>query len=74
MGVKNGLKIVLSTLPFFILAGFLEGFVTRHTEMPDGLAIFIITASLALILYYYVIYPFQLHKKQTNAVKTNTRI
>lgn len=62
-GIKNGLKIMISTIPFFIIAGFLEGFVTRHTEMPDGLAIFIILASLALILFYYVIYPYQIHKK-----------
>ncbi|NHF61309.1 stage II sporulation protein M [Flavobacteriaceae bacterium TP-CH-4] len=62
-GVINGLKIMLSTVPFFIVAGFLEGFVTRHTEMPDWLAIVIITASLALILFYYVVYPRQLHKK-----------
>ncbi|MBU2973553.1 stage II sporulation protein M [Zobellia sp. B3R18] len=64
-GVQNGLKIMLSTVPFFIIAGFLEGFVTRHTEMPDALAIFIILSSLVLILFYYVIYPKQLHKKPT---------
>ena len=63
-GVKNGLKIMVSTLPFFVVAGFLEGFVTRHTEMPDWLAILIILASLALILFYYVIYPYQIHKRQ----------
>lgn len=62
-GVKNGLKIMVSTLPFFIIAGFLEGFVTRHTEMSDWLAIIIILSSLALILFYYVIYPKQLFKK-----------
>ncbi|MEJ6792177.1 MAG: stage II sporulation protein M [Lacinutrix sp.] len=62
--VKNGLKILISTIPFFIIAGFLEGFVTRHTEMPDWLAIFIITGSLALILFYYVYYPIHLHKKE----------
>jgi len=61
---KDGLKIVLSTVPFFIIAGFLEGFVTRHTEMPDALAIFIIGGSLALILFYYVFLPFKLHKNQ----------
>ncbi|GHA42267.1 membrane protein [Salinimicrobium marinum] len=62
-GVKAGLKIVISTIPFFIIAGFLEGFVTRHTEMPDWLAILIITTSFALILFYYVIYPFLLNKE-----------
>ncbi|HBY68158.1 MAG TPA: hypothetical protein DEG69_10605, partial [Flavobacteriaceae bacterium] len=30
-GAKDGLKILISTIPFFIIAGFLEGFVTRHT-------------------------------------------
>ncbi|CAM4193401.1 stage II sporulation protein M [Zobellia roscoffensis] len=64
-GVQNGLKIMLSTVPFFIIAGFLEGFVTRHTEMPDALAILIITGSLALILFYYVIYPNRLNKRPT---------
>lgn len=64
-GVVNGLKIMLSTVPFFIIAGFLEGFVTRHTEMPDWLAILIILASLKLIVFYYIIYPNQIHKKST---------
>ncbi|GGG09461.1 membrane protein [Dokdonia pacifica] len=65
-GVKNSLKIIVSTIPFFIIAGFLEGYVTRHTEMPDWLAILIIGGSLALIVFYYVIYPRQLYKKQQN--------
>lgn len=66
MGVKDGLKIVISTVPFFIIAGFLEGFVTRITSMPDWLAILIISASLALILFYYVYYPLYLLKKSKN--------
>jgi len=67
-GVKEGLKIVISTVPFFIVAGFLEGFVTRQTQMPDWLAISIILISLALIVYYYIIYPIQLHKKEIKHV------
>jgi uncharacterized membrane protein SpoIIM required for sporulation len=62
-GAKDGVKILISTIPFFIVAGFLEGFVTRHTEMPDWLAIFIIGSSLALILFYYVFYPLKLKQK-----------
>ena len=61
-GAKDGLKIVISTVPFFIIAGFLEGFVTRLTEMPDWLAILIILSSLGLIIYYYVILPIQVNK------------
>ena len=65
-GVKAGLKIVLSTVPFFIIAGFLEGFVTRHTGMPDWLALFIIISSFLFILFYYVYYPIFLHQKSSN--------
>nr|WP_299383606.1 stage II sporulation protein M [Allomuricauda sp.] len=66
-GVINGLKIMISTVPFFIIAGFLEGFVTRHTEMPDWLAILIISSSLVLIVYYYVIYPNQFKRQEKHA-------
>ncbi|MGA8852773.1 MAG: stage II sporulation protein M [Christiangramia sp.] len=66
MGIKSGLKIVVSTIPFFIIAGFLEGFVTRITSMPDWLAILIIFLSLALILFYYVYYPLYLLKESKN--------
>ncbi len=62
-GAKDGLKILLSTVPFFIIAGFLEGFVTRHTDMPDWLAVIIIGSSLYLILYYYVLYPLKLKRR-----------
>ena len=67
-GAKNGLKILLSTVPFFIIAGFLEGFVTRHTQMPDFLAIFIIGTSLVLILFYYVFYPMILYHKEKKEI------
>lgn len=61
-GAKNGLKIVVSTIPFFIIAGFIEGFITRYNTMPVWLALTIIMASFALIIYYYVIYPIKRHR------------
>ncbi len=60
---RDGLKIVLSTLPFFVIAGFLEGFVTRHTEMPDWLSISIIFISLLILIYYYFLLPVKLYQK-----------
>jgi len=62
-GAKNGLKIVISTIPFFIIAGFIEGFITRYSNMPVWLAMTIIFSSLTLIVYYYILYPIILHKK-----------
>ncbi len=61
-GAKSGLKIVVSTIPFFIIAGFIEGFITRYSNMPVWLAGILIFSSLALIVFYYIIYPIILHK------------
>lgn len=62
-GFWDGMKICFSTLPFFVCAGFLESFVTRYSLMPIPVAIIIITVSLCIIIFYYVIYPQKLHKK-----------
>jgi uncharacterized membrane protein SpoIIM required for sporulation len=59
---RDGLKVMVSTIPFFIIAGFLEGFVTRHTEMPTWLSVLIILSSLSLIIYYYVLLPAKIYK------------
>ncbi len=61
---KNALKIVLSTMPFTIAAGLLEGFVTRYSpDMPMVLNILIILVTLAAISFYYLAYPFIVNKK-----------
>ena len=71
-GAKDGLKVVVSTIPFFIIAGFIEGFITRYTGMPNWLAFTIIGASLFLILYYYIAYPIILNKKYERQLHTVT--
>jgi uncharacterized membrane protein SpoIIM required for sporulation len=59
-GMKTGLKIWLSTLPFTISAGFLEGFITRYSNaMPNVLSSAIIIITLGCISWYYLIYPFR---------------
>jgi uncharacterized membrane protein SpoIIM required for sporulation len=62
-GGKDGLKIVIGLIPLFITAAFFEGFVTRHTEMPPVVSLLILLASLAFIIWYFIIYPIQLHKR-----------
>lgn len=75
-GAKDGLKIVVSTIPFFIIAGFIEGFITRYGEqMPSFLAYGIIFISLFVIIYYYIIYPILLNKAvNTEVTKTNSEL
>lgn len=64
IGFKNSFKIFLSTFPFTISAGFLEGFITRYSiDMPTWLSIFIILVTLSIISFYYLVYPFIVHKK-----------
>lgn len=65
-GMRTSIKIWLSTIPFTIAAGFLEGFITRYSNvMPNVVSVGIILATLSAISYYYLIYPF----KQNNPPK-----
>ena len=64
IGVRDAFTIFLSTIPFTIVAAFLEGYVTRYSNvMPHFLSYAIILSSLGIISYYYLIYPFKVAKK-----------
>jgi len=63
-GAKDGLKIVIGLIPIFIVAAFFESFVTRHTEMPMWLSMFILLSSAAFIIWYVFIYPIKIYNKQ----------
>lgn len=63
-GAVRGLKIVVGTIPVFIVAGFIESYITRHTEIPDGIRLTIIILSLAFIIGYFVILPIKLNSKR----------
>ncbi len=54
---RRSLMILVSTVPVFIVAGFIEGFFTRYTEAGDGWRLCVILLSLAFVLYYYVALP-----------------
>ncbi len=63
-GFKDSFKIFLSTVPFTICAGIIEGYVTRHAlKMPLILNLIIILGSLAVIGFYYFVYPAIVNKK-----------
>ena len=60
----KGIKIVVGLVPFFIVAAFLEGFVTRHSEYPTFVKLGVIAASLSLIVFYFFIYPRRLARSK----------
>ncbi len=61
-GALNGMKIVIGIIPLFILAGFIESFITRYTFMPVLFKGIIIFLSAFLIIYYFVYYPYKLYR------------
>ncbi len=66
LGVKDGIKMLFSLIPVFIVAGFLESFVTRYTDMPLFLSLFIIIGSFTFIIIYYIILPYNIYRKRTH--------
>lgn len=63
-GAVTGIKIVIGLVPLFIMAGFLEGFVTRLTEMSDIGKALIIGLSAAFIVWYFCLYPWLISRKK----------
>lgn len=63
-GFKDAFKIFLSTVPFTIVAGIIEGYLTRYAlTMPLVLNSLIIFGTLAVIGGYYFIYPYFVYRK-----------
>lgn len=63
-GAKRGLKIAVGTVPIFVVAGFIEGFVTRHTEIADPLRLSFILLSLTFVVTYFAVLPHILGKRR----------
>jgi hypothetical protein len=54
---RRGIKIMVGIAPIIIMAGFIEGYLTRHTETPDAIRGLFIILCLAFVLLYFVWYP-----------------
>lgn len=59
---RQGSKIAIGLVPVFLLAAFLEGFVTRYTSMPIVLHLLIIGSSLGFVVWYFGVRPRRLRK------------
>ena len=73
MAIKDALKIMIVLVPVFIIAAFFESYVTHlmsntfdkenNIGLPVWTSAVILLLSLSFILWYFVIYPIRLHKK-----------
>ena len=62
-GAKDGLKLMIGLVPVFIVAAFLEGYITRYSTMPKAISITILVGSFTFIIWYFVVYPIKLHRQ-----------
>lgn len=65
-GAVRGSRMVIGLIPLFVIAGFLEGFVTRYTQAPYVVRFAIIIFSLTSIIFYFYFYPLHLIKKSNH--------
>ncbi len=57
ISAREGLKIIMGISPVIFLAAFIEGFLTRHTDIPDLIRFSFILVSFAFIILYFVWLP-----------------
>jgi uncharacterized membrane protein SpoIIM required for sporulation len=57
MSAIRSLKLMLGIAPIFVIAGLIESFLTRYTDVSDLLRLFLIILSAGFIIGYFVIYP-----------------
>ncbi|MFV0329197.1 MAG: stage II sporulation protein M [Dysgonomonas sp.] len=60
---KDAVKIVVALVPVFLVAAFIESYLTRLTEMPVYFNLTIIGLSALFIIWYFIYYPYSLNKK-----------
>lgn len=69
---KDAVKVLISLIPFFIFAAFLESYITHLMSdtfsstgggLPVWASILILTGSALLIIWYYILLPIKLSKK-----------
>ena len=61
-GAIKGMKISVGLVPFFVIAGVIESFVTRYAFMHWSAKAAIIGASAFLMIWYFIFYPIKLKR------------
>lgn len=64
IGARRAITIMIGLIPVFIAAGFIEGFFTRITDLPDAMRASFIFLSFAFIGIYFWWFPWAKFKDQ----------
>lgn len=63
MQARHAIKVMIPVFILLLYAAFIESFLTRYTELPNALRAFSIFLSAAIVLGYFVWYPYYQYKK-----------
>jgi uncharacterized membrane protein SpoIIM required for sporulation len=63
-GAKDGVKIVVGLVPIFIIAAFIESFITRYYKMPLWMSLSFLFISAVFITWYFIIFPAILYSRK----------
>jgi len=55
---RRGVKIMIGIAPIIIMAGFIEGYLTRHTQTPDFIRGLFILVCFLFVVIYFIWYPY----------------
>jgi uncharacterized membrane protein SpoIIM required for sporulation len=69
-GVKDGVKIIVVLVPVFMVAAFIEGYITRYYKMPLVLSLALLAITTSFIVGYFAIYPYWLNKRSRKMAAT----
>lgn len=64
---KEGIIIIYALIPFFLIAAWLESYITRYTDMHILLSLTIILISFLFIIGYFFIFPFYKNLKNNKS-------
>jgi len=70
---KDGIKIVVGLVPIFIVAAFIEGFITRYYKMPLFMSLSILFVCGLFIIWYFILYPIKLRQVRTHLANSEER-
>lgn len=68
-GAKDGLKMVIGLVPCFVIAGFIESFLTRHYYVSPILSATVIVLSFTFIVTYFGVYPIILEQQMIRRIQ-----
>ncbi len=70
ISARQGIRIMLGVSAFLVIAGFIEGFATRFTNAPNFIRGLVVLLSTALVVGYFVVYPYIRYKRRLTSIPT----